>query len=146
MTTRSLKTFIVQSTDLATIQQAAKRIAAMQQLFSQCIATDLAPYCRVIHYFNGQITVLASNSAIAAKLKQLAPTLLKRLEKQRPEVNGIRIQVQVTDLAPKSPPKSVKKPLTIDSIQEFESLSSQVKDQHLREALIKFAKRQRGDG
>jgi copper chaperone CopZ len=84
--------------------------------------------------------------AIAAKLKQLAPTLLKRLEKQRPEVNGIRIQVQVTDLAPKSPPKSVKKPLTIDSIQEFESLSSQVKDQHLREALIKFAKRQRGDG
>jgi hypothetical protein len=87
--------------------------------------------------------IAADNGAIGAKLRQLAPRLLKNMQKQRAEVTGIHIQVQVFQPAakPSAPPE--KTPLSIDSIDNFENLSRRVKDPGLSAALARFAARQR---
>jgi hypothetical protein len=65
------------------------------------------------------------------------------MQKQGVEVTGIRVQVQVERTSPAPRIRVEKTPLTIDSIDNFENLSKQVKDPDLRSALARFAARRR---
>lgn len=105
----------------------------------------MAGASRVVNHRNGMLVIAADNGAIAAKLRQQAPRLLKNLRKQGAEITGIQVQVQVerTGSAPRRRAQKIQ--LTIDSIGNFERLSKQVKDPDLRSALAKFAARRRGD-
>lgn len=105
----------------------------------------MAGASRVVNHRNGMLVIAADNGAIAAKLRQQAPRLLKNLQKQGAEITGIQVQVQVerTGSAPRR--QAQKIPLTIDSIGNFEKLSKRVKDPDLRSALARFAARRRGE-
>jgi hypothetical protein len=123
-----------------------QRLAALQRLYVVCTPPDLAQASRVVGDHDGMLVIAADNGAIAAKLRQLAPRLLKNLQKQRAEVTGIRVQVQVQRAAPASRAYAPKPTLPVDLIDNFESLSKQVKDPGLRSALARFAARRRGGG
>jgi hypothetical protein len=84
-----------------------------------------------------------SRTRVAAKLKQLTPRLLKNLHKQRAQVTGIRIRVQVSSHPPATPVAPEKKQLPIDLIDNFENLSRRVRDPGLSAALARFAARRR---
>ncbi len=146
MPTRKLSALIVDTAGLTALNQATQRIAALQQLYTACAPPDLIQASRVVNHRNGMLVIAADNGAIAAKLRQLAPRLLKNLQKQRAEVTGIRVQVQVRQTTPAPPASAKKSILPIDLIDNFESLSEQVKDPGLRSALAKFAARRRGGG
>lgn len=143
MPTRKLSTLIGTFAGLSALNKATQHIAALQQLYEVCAPPELTQASRVVGDRNGELVIAADNNAIAAKLRQLAPRLLKNLQKQSAEVNGIQVRVQVSSPR-KSAPASVKKPpLSTDLIDNFENLAQQVKDPGLSAALRRFARRRR---
>lgn len=145
MPTRKLSALISDNAGLTALSRATQRIAALQRLYVVCAPPDMAQASRVVNNRDGMLVIAADNGTIAAKLRQQAPRLLKNMQKQGGEVTGIRVQVQVGRPAPTPKTNAGKTPLTIDSIDNFDKLSKQVKDPDLGSALARFAARRRHD-
>lgn len=145
MPTRKLSALIIDNAGLTALTRATQCIAALQRLYVICAPPDMAEASRVVNNRDGMLVIAADNGAVAAKLRQQAPRLLKNLQKQGAEITGIRVQVQVERTGPAPRVQTQKTPLTVDSIDNFEKLSKQVKDPDLRSALARFAARRRSN-
>jgi hypothetical protein len=143
MSNHKLSALIGNSTGLSALNRNLQRIATLQRLYEVCAPAELLPASSVVGDRGGILMIAADNGAIAAKLRQLAPRLLKNLQKQGAKVTGIHIQVQVLQPARRPKPAPEKMPLSIDSIDNFERLSRRVKDPGLSAALARFAARRR---
>ena len=143
MPTRKLSALLVDTEGLSVLTRASQRIAALQRLYVICAPPDLTQASRVVSDHNGILVIAADNGAIAAKLQQLTPRLLKNLQKRAVEVTGIRVEVQVGRGRPDSVSRPEKSPLPVDLIDNFENLSRRVKDPGLSAALGRFASRRR---
>ncbi len=144
MPTRKFSALIVETAGLSALNRATQRISALQRLYTVCAPPELSQASRVVGDHDGMLVIAADNGAIAAKLKQIMPRLLKNLQKQRAQITGIRIQVQVSRPRPAARAHTEKPALPIDLIDDFEKLSNQVRDPGLRSALARFAARRRG--
>ncbi len=143
MSTRKLSALIENTAGLSALTRTMQRLAALQRLYEVCAPPDLARASRVVGDRNGMLVIAADNGAIAAKLKQLLPRLLKTLQKQRAQVTGIQVQVQVNKVTSTARARPAKTPLPVDLIDNFDDLSKRVKDPELRDALARFAARRR---
>jgi len=114
---------------------AAGRLQKLQKTFIDAAPVELASACRVKNYHSGTLIVAAGNSAVAAKLRQLVPSMLATIRKQEPEATGIRIEVQVS--APTQTTRAAVQPagLPSDSIDKFRQLASRLDDSPLKSAL-----------
>jgi len=146
MPTRKFSALIVETAGLSALNRTTQRISALQRLYTACAPPEFAQASRVVGDRDGVLVVAADNGAIAAKLKQLSPRLLKNLQKQSAQITGIRVQVQVAPGTQPPLPARPKKSLPVDLIDNFEKLAGQVKDPGLRSALSRFAARRRGGG
>ncbi len=71
------------------------RLTQMQQAFMEIIPPQLAEPCSVGRFSDGKLTILVGNGAVAAKLKQVLPSLLLKFQKRGyVEVTAIQITVQ----------------------------------------------------
>ena len=129
--------------ELRTLSARARRLRELQTLYVGSAPRELAQSSRVRNLRGGTLLISADNAAIAAKLKQLAPTLLASIRKSEAEITGIRIEVQVSGALHERIPKSRKTPLTADAIQEFDSLAKRVPDGNLKAALTRLVRRHR---
>jgi hypothetical protein len=77
---------------LARLSSHAWRLARLQRIFES--ATPLARQSRIANVKLGRIFIFAANSAVAAKLRQLEPRLVKVFQAEAAEVTGIEIRVQ----------------------------------------------------
>lgn len=145
MPARKLSTLIIDNAGLTALTRATQCIAALQRLYAVCAPPDMVRASRVVNNRDGMLVIAADNGAVAAKLRQQAPRLLKNMQKQGGEVTGIRVQVQVERCAAPSRSRPPKTALSLDSIDNFERLSKQVKDPGLGSALARFAARRRSD-
>jgi hypothetical protein len=87
----------------------------------------------------GQLALYTSNGAAAAKLKLLAPNLLKKLQKLGLEVTSIRVEVQV-----KSQPRvrtGMRQPLSKSAAKRIAEFARNLPDSPLQRALNRLAKR-----
>jgi hypothetical protein len=147
MSTRKLSALISDTTaGLSALTRTMQHLAALQRLYAVCAPPELTQASRVVGDRNGMLVIAADNGAIAAKLRQLAPRLLKNLQKQRAQVTGIQVQTQVKEVTLLAQSSAKNNILPVDLIDDFESLSKQVKDPGLRSALARFAARRRGGG
>jgi hypothetical protein len=144
MPTRKFSALLVDTAGLSALNRTTQRISALQRLYTACAPPELSLASRVVGDLNGTLVIAADNGAVAAKLQQLVPRLLKNLQKQRAQVTGIRIRVQVSSGPPGPLPGTQKPPLPVDLINDFEKLSKQVRDPGLSSALARFAARRRG--
>lgn len=143
MPTRKLSALIMDTAGLTALNRATQCIAALQRLYSVCAPPDMVNVSRVVNHHSGMLVIAADNGTIAAKLRQLAPRLLKNMQKQGAEVTGIRVQVQVRQAPGRAAGESKKTDLPVDLIDNFENLSKRVKDPALSAALARFAARRR---
>jgi len=71
------------------------RLTKMQQAFMEIIPPQLAEPCSVGRFSDGKLTIIVGNGAVAAKLKQVLPSLLLKFQKRGyVEVTAIQITVQ----------------------------------------------------
>ncbi len=145
MPIRKLSALIIDNTGLTALIRTTQCITTLQRLYVACAPPGMAEASRVVNNRNGMLVIAADNGTIAAKLRQQIPRLLKNLQKQGAEITGIRVQVQVGCASPELRLRPQKNQLPVDSIDDFERLSKQVKDPGLRLALARFAARRRGD-
>ena len=88
-----------------------ERLAQMQQAFMEIIPPQLAQPCSLGRLSDGKLTILVSNGAIAAKLKQILPSLLSNFQKKGyVEITAIQITVQANYYTYREEKSSHKKP------------------------------------
>jgi hypothetical protein len=72
------------------------RLAALQRIYAGAVPEDLVKRSRVVLEQAGSLVVVADTSAMAHKLRQLAPRIVEQIVKFAPEVTSIVVEVQVT--------------------------------------------------
>jgi hypothetical protein len=80
--------------DLQPLLAKARDIRALAGLVERFLPTDLASQARVVNFREGEVVLLAVNSAAAAKLRLLAPSLNRFLLNQRWQVRSVLVRVQ----------------------------------------------------
>lgn len=86
----------------------------------------------------GLLTLAASNSAVAAKLRQMVPELLRQLQLHGCEVTGIQVRVQVGITA--IPQTQIPHTISHQGKQQLSELANKLEDSPLRRALQRLAK------
>lgn len=129
-------------TDLEAIRVRARRIAALQQAYLTAVPGELARASAVGYEQQGTLVVLAANGAVAARLRHLAPRLHLTMQKQFPEVKGIRIEVQlVRGTNRRSRP--IRR-IGATGLGQLKALESELPDGPLRDALRRLIRREAG--
>jgi len=129
---------IARSGDLTTLARRARRLGDLQQLLREATPSALAAATRVVDLRAGTLVVLADNPAVAAKLRQLAPRLLKHVQKQQPEITGIRLGVQVKTHKIKAEDEVTRRALPPEAIRDLAILESALPPSPLKSALARW--------
>ena len=127
--------------ELKALSARARRLLELQALYAVSAPRELAGSSRVRNFRAGTLFVSADNAAVAAKLKQLVPTMLASMRKIEAEVTGIRFEVQVSGSLRERRPKSRKIVLGSDAVQKFEELAQRVPEGDLKSALARLVRR-----
>jgi hypothetical protein len=134
-----LSSFFTGNAALREFARKGRKLAALDRLFRQAIPPSLARASRVIGVEQGMLKVGADNSAIAAKLRQLAPQILLRIQEADAEVTGILVKVQVGQ-----PPRTRQREVPVLSkagAEEIAELASTLRNSPLKSALLRLIKR-----
>ena len=134
---------IASSGDLKSLARQAQRLRDLEQLLFESTPVALARASRVANLKAGTLVVLADNSAVAAKLRQLAPSLLLHLNKRGFEVTVLRVEVQVKAHKIKAEDDVTARALPPDAIEDFARLSRALPDSPLRTAVDRLVTRHR---
>lgn len=122
--------------DLKAISVRLKRVALLQQIYGHTVSEDLAGRSRVADERADAVVIMADTSAVAAKLRQLAPRIVAEIVKREPERTGIRLDVQ---LSPANPLPAASGPTLPESALEgLASLRDSLPESELRTALQKM--------
>ena len=92
--------YIADDEGLRPIVAKAHDIRALTRLCADFLPAGLARQLRVAHLRDGELSLLATNAAAAAKLKMLAETLRKFLLRQGSKVSLISVRVQPSNAHP----------------------------------------------
>ena len=128
---------------LKALKVRVRRASELQSLYVRTAPRELAGSSRVKGCRAGTLFVFADNAAVAAKLKQLAPRLLAAIRENEPEINQIRIEVQVGGREAVSRSKPRKKPLAEGAVRRLDELAQTLPDGGLKAALARLAARHR---
>jgi hypothetical protein len=100
---RKLDACLKSSKDWARLSDHAERLLRLRQLYARIapayLAEGLANASQVANYKSGKIVIHAANGAVAAKLRQIEPSLRGEFCKSGAEVTQITVRVQVGDIA-----------------------------------------------
>jgi len=133
-----LNSFLSASPELRELTLKARQLAALQLRYQQTAPPTLARASHVIGLERQLLTLGADNSAIAAKLRQLAPQLLSQLQENGVEVTGILVKVQVAQ--PTATHDHSSHTLGKTSRQQIADLALTMPDTPLKQALQRLLK------
>ena len=119
------------------------KLTAMQQVFMKIAPPQLAQHCALGALVEGDLTIYAGSGAIAAKLRQMLPSLLLKFRARGYEVTAIRIAVQANYNSITDTEKVVKR-LEIGQagLESLSDLVSALPASPLRTAVAHLLKRQ----
>ena len=108
--------------DLQPLLAKVRELRALAGLIDRFLSADLASQVRVVNFRDGELVLMTGNSAAAAKLRLLAPSLSRFLVNQRWQVSSVSVRVQ-----PNASQKRVAAPQktaqlstsTIDSLKQL---------------------------
>lgn len=129
------------SDELKALSARTRRLRELQMLYLRSAPRELAGSSRVKILRTGTLFIAADNAAVAAKLRQLAPTLLASIRMTEAEITALRIEVQVDGASRERARQSRKTALTPDAVEKFQELAKRVGDRNLRSALNRLARR-----
>lgn len=135
---RRLDTLLKHDPDLQALVHQADRLKALQQLWSSVVPAELHGSSRAAGISHRRITVCADNGAVAARLRLLAPSLLKTMQNKGLEVTAIRVEVQVKSRP--QPPRRSPRQLGRQAAGSLLALAERLPESPLRSALRRLAR------
>ncbi len=115
----------------------ARLLIKLAHLYQEIAPGHLGQASSLANYKSGIIVIHAVSGAVAAKLRQLAPTLADGFSKRGIECNGVQVKVQARKIDTQSR-TSTQKPLTPRACLELAGLRDALPASPLREALDNF--------
>lgn len=121
----------------------ARLLVKLATLYESFAPSHLVAASRVANYRSGVVVIHCASSAVAAKLRQLGPTLVDGFSKRGLECNGVVIKVQAHDSLDflQNQREAIAKPLGEESRQSLEGLRDRLPAGALREAIEVLLKR-----
>lgn len=117
----------------------AQRLIALQQAIGQQLPVAMRHSFAVAQVKGTEITVIADHAALAAKLRQLQPTLIKSV--QAAGWNAETLKIKVAN-RPTSPPTQQShkqaKPLDDSDLKHFDHLRGQLQSGPLADAITRL--------
>lgn len=117
------------------------KLNEVQQLFSIIIPVQLIQHCTLGLPSDERLIIFAENSAVASRLKQLSPSILRKAHKFGLGVTSIQIAVQAYHQAHKaSKPQTKKRQLSQSGKENLSQLATSLPTSDLKlaiESLIK---------
>jgi hypothetical protein len=118
-------------------------LRALAGLVHGFLSTDLAHEARVANLKEGELTLLAANSAAAAKLKLLGPALCRLLRERLWQVNSVSVRVQPNWSRAAPPPRGKAVHLSTHALASLRALHARLEPSPARAALEKLLRRHR---
>ena len=144
MTTPSLDAYLKSAEDFAPLAAHAERLVSLQRIYAQIAPPALLQSSQVANYKAGIVIIHAANGAVAAKLRQLAPSLCGEFSKSGVEVTQIGVKVQPPPTLQPDPAPPCERTVSDHSretlMRQAETLPA---DSQLRAALERLAQRNR---
>jgi len=139
---RRLQDYLEAGDALGRLHHRASRLAALESAYAEVAPEHLSEVSGVSRLESGTLVLWTGSGAVAAKLRQLAPTLLSQLRKRAPECTSIRVTVQVDKHPfPRSP--LPERELGEPSVEALRDLAETLPPSPLRSALARLATRNR---
>lgn len=138
--TQHFKSLLDGNPELFLLASKTKALLALQRHFMSVAPPHLAQSSQVLSLKQGALSVAVANATAAAKLRQLAPELAAMMRNRGCEVSGIcvKVQVAVSYMPPKPPPRKLDKTAQ-DALSE---LSMSLEDSPLKFALKRLSEKQ----
>jgi len=133
---RSLDAYLKSAKDLERLAAHAEKLHGLQRIYAQVAPANLATASQVANFNSGKVVIHAANGAVAAKLKQLEPSLRGEFYSNGVEVTEISIKVQAAaaERAAVRPPAD--RAISSTASKQIETLAEQLPaDSPLRAAL-----------
>jgi hypothetical protein len=134
-----LKSLLSDNQELRPLLDNVNALNALQRHFVSVTPPNLAQSSQVLGLQLGTLSLSVANSAVAAKLRQLAPELVTLLQNRGCQVSGIRVKVQVSYASNR--PNPVPRKLGKTAQIALNKLSSNLRDSPLKLALEKMARK-----
>ncbi|MCQ3923988.1 MAG: DUF721 domain-containing protein [Rhodocyclaceae bacterium] len=94
MAARSLDAYLTSAGGLARLSAHAGRLVRLQRVFEKIAPAYLAASSHVANFKLGKVVIHADSGAVAAKLRQLLPSLVGEFSFEGAEVTEIQVRVQ----------------------------------------------------
>jgi hypothetical protein len=118
----------LRTSGLARFASHAERLLRLQRLLEGALPRPLARAARVANFRQGRIFIHTDSGAIAAKLKQITPTLSTVFRNAEAEVTGIEVRVQPGPVKGQARRKDVRPPPGHQQKQGLASLAAGLPD------------------
>ena len=130
----SLETYLEAADGAGKVLAHARLLIKLTHLYQDIAPAHLGQASHLANYKSGIVVIHAVNAAVAAKLRQLAPTLAAGFSKRGTECNGVQVKVQARETGTQSS-TSTPKPLSSRTSRELEGLRDSLPSSPLRAAL-----------
>jgi hypothetical protein len=128
--------FLNQADGIAALMSQTERLIRLREILASLLPESLGRRCTVANYKQGRVLIFASNSATAAKLKLMLPSLSEQFSRRAMEVTGLEVAVQAPESENQVFEKSAKISATAASgLAEF---CEQLPDSELKSALLRI--------
>ena len=130
MISKNLNAYLAQTDGINSLMPQAKRLLELRHVLLEILPKPLAELATVANYRQGKIVIFAANSAIAAKLKMLGPTLKDHFVTRGLQVTALEIEVQPSQGTGSTHPKAAV--LTERAREALADLASQLAESQLK--------------
>jgi hypothetical protein len=131
---KTLENYLEASDGAGKILAHARLLVKLTHLYQKIAPAHLSQASTLANYKSGIIVIHATNGAVAAKLRQLAPTLVDGFSKMGIECNDVQVKVQARENNAQSTTSTLK-PLSIRTTKELDELRDHLPQSPLRSAL-----------
>lgn len=124
-------------TEIQSLTRQVRRLRALQHQLRTVLPADLSASISVASLADGRLVLVTENGAAAAKLRHLAPNVLRVLAQRDPDVTAIHVRVQVTQRVNPLPQK--RKSVGPKGRAALQALARQLPPSALRRAIRHLA-------
>jgi hypothetical protein len=131
---KSLESFLENADGAGQVLAHARLLNKLEHLYQVIAPAHLGRSSHLANFKSGIVVIHAASGAVAAKLRQLAPTLTNGFRLRGIECNDVQIKVQAEEKVKQSM-ASTQKPLSSRASHELEGLRDSLPASPLRAAL-----------
>lgn len=134
MSSRVLQDILHRDQAFGALQSQVQSLTALQRAWQAALPESLRPYSRVVGMEGGRLLVETESNAMAAKLRQLTPSLARAIAQVQPEISTLRLQVapSASRMAARVRPAQ---PLSPETLSHFAALAETLAPSPLKTAV-----------